>query len=496
MTHPEKKLFVPDTNVIMHKFNSIYDFQEHDVCILTTVLEELDKFKKGNETKNVNVREFHRILDKLRATTKSYTHGKGPNAIHKTVSALFHGGVSLGEGLGTIEIKPVSRKLDNKVKDLFYDEIPDHRILSAIFSIKAEELKGQKRRVILVTKDINLSIKAGALGIEVEDYQNDKIPHSISDLNTGKGEIVDESLSPLIELLYEAGKAPIFNAEYSACINKEIIKPNMYFALKCKSKSILVRVDVKMEYFHRIKKVTVSGITPKNSEQAFSVHALMQQDISLVALRGKAGTGKTLLAMATGVQQIKECLYERIIVSAAMVPLSNKDIGALPGDANEKVSPYMQGLYDNLAFIQSQMKGPKVQVVNEEDLHSAKARKTKKEPSTDRVDFISALKMEGKIKIQPLASIRGRSFNNTIFIIDEAQNLTPHEVKTIITRAGVNTKVVFCGDVMQIDSPYLDSRSNGLSHIVHRLSGQAIFAHVSLEKGERSELAEIAANLL
>jgi len=231
----------------------------------------------------------------------------------------------------------------------------------------------------------------------------------------------------------------------------------------------------------------------------FSVSALMNKDINLVTLMGKAGTGKTLLAMATAIQQIKDNKYDRIIVAAAMVPLSNRDIGALPGSADEKVSPYMQGLFDNLAFIQSQMKGPKIDlVVEHQEVASSAKRKTQKKPPTtvEKVDYITSLQKDGKLKIQPLASIRGRSLNNTYFVIDEAQNLTPHEVKTIITRAGKNTKIVFCGDVEQIDSPYLDARSNGLSHAIYRLAGKKIVAHVTLVKGERSELAELAADLL
>jgi len=475
----------------------VYDFEEHDVDIITPVLEELDHFKKGNETVNVNVREFHRILDKFRSVTKKQISGKGSKATEKTVSALFYGGVSLGEALGNIEIKSVPRKLNQKVKELFYDETPDHRILSAIFLLQAEELKGKKRRVILVTKDINLRLKATALGIEVEDYENDKVP-SVDHLYMGKGELNDDSFDILIAKLYNDGKALIFDQEYSKAIDKDKIKPNMFFVIKSQGKgTCLARVDKNMEYFHRIEKMPVSGITPLNSEQAFSVSALTQTDISLVTLLGKAGTGKTLLAMASAIQQCKEEKYEKIIVAAAMVPLSNKDIGALPGDANEKVSPYMQGLFDNLEFIKSQNKGPKVKrEVEEENINSSKKRKPKNASTVERVDYITAMQKDGKIKIQPLASIRGRSLNNVYFIIDEAQNLTPHEVKTIITRAGKNTKVVFCGDVMQIDSPYLDARSNGLSHSVYKLAGKKIVAHVTLEKGERSELAELAADLL
>jgi len=272
----------------------------------------------------------------------------------------------------------------------------------------------------------------------------------------------------------------------------------MYFILKNMNNSCLVCVDENVEKFCRVEKKTVSGINPRNAEQAFALDALLSKKNSLISLMGKAGTGKTLLAMAAALELLKSGLYERIIIAAAMVPLSNRDIGALPGDANDKVAPYMQGLYDNLEFIKSQYKGKKVRVPVEETEENefSGTRKRKSKAQTEEKDFISILQEEGRIKIQPLASIRGRSLNNTIFIIDEAQNLTPHEVKTIVTRAGENTKVVFCGDIQQIDSPYLDSRSNGLSHLIYRMAGQKIVAHVTLEKGERSYLAELAADLL
>lgn len=348
-----------------------------------------------------------------------------------------------------------------------------------------------------MTKDFNLQAKADLLGIEVQDYENDKVPN-IDKLYMGRGELVHEGLSSLVDLLYRpGGKAPIFDAECSEYINKEDIQSNKFFVIRAGKKSCLARVDVNMEYFYKVEKETVAGISPLNSEQVFSVSALMNKDINLVTLMGKAGTGKTLLAMATGIQQLRDNKYDRMVIAAAMVPLSNRDIGALPGTVDEKVSPYMQGLFDNLSFIQSQMKGPKVDfVIEQQESSSTKRKNQKKAPTTERVDFITSLQKDGKLKIQPLASIRGRSLNNTLFIIDEAQNLTPHEVKTVITRAGKNTKIVFCGDVQQIDSPYLDARSNGLSHAIYRLAGKKIVAHVTLEKGERSELAELAADLL
>jgi len=491
----EEKIFVPDTNVILHDHTCIRKFKEHNVIIFTTVLEELDTFKKGNDAKAFNVRTFHRNLDELRKVKIKRQFGSGRNACTKEVSALYHGGVSLGDGLGTLEIQVSPKKLHPKIKEMFSDETPDHRILSKVFELQNLY---KNKKIILVTKDINLRLKAEALDIQVEDYENDKIPN-LDTLYTGKGKLNGDGngIKELIQNIYDQKKAEIYNHIYSKYV-PENIRPNMYFVIKSGPQSALARVDENKENFQKVEKKTVFGITPRNSEQVFAVDALMNQMIMLVSLMGKAGTGKTLLAMAAALQQLLEGKYDKIIIAAAMVPLSNRDIGALPGDVNDKVAPYMQGLYDNLEFIKSQYKGKKiivpVQDVQEETTY--KKRKTQGKCQTEEKDFISVALKDGKIKIQPLASIRGRSFNNTIFIIDEAQNLTPHEVKTIVTRAGENTKVIFCGDVQQIDSPYLDSRSNGLSHLIYRMAGQKIVAHVTLEKGERSELAELSADLL
>lgn len=488
----EKKLFVLDTNVIVHNHTCIRTFQEHDVCILTTVLEELDAFKKGNDTNAFNVRHFHGELDELRKIREERQIVNGKNSKKKEVSILFYGGVSLGENLGRLEIQSSPRKLHSKVKDLFFDETPDHRILSKVFELNASD----KRTVILVTKDTNLRLKAEALGLNSQDYENDKVPN-MDHLYTGKGVIGDNKLDQTIKQIYDKGFAPIYDQFYSSCIPKEI-KPNMYFILKgdkeeSSNKSCLVYVDEKMENFCRVEKRCILGISPRNAEQTFALHALLSKNLSLVSLMGKAGTGKTLLAMVAALEMLKSGLCERIFISAAMTPLSNRDVGALPGDLDDKVAPYMQGLYDNLDFIKSQYKR------NSGDEYEPKtrnAKKSQKENKAEKGDWISLAQKEEKIKIQPLPSIRGRSLNNAVYIIDEAQNLTPHEIKTIITRAGENTKIIFCGDVQQIDSPYLDARSNGLSHLIYKMAGQKIVAHVTLDKGERSYLAELAADLL
>lgn len=497
----ERKLFVLDTNIIVHDYDSIFKFQEHAVRIPAIVMQELDTFKKGNETININVREFFRKLKALRTTLvrKEFKYGKVK--VDKMVPALSHGGVSLGDGLGDIGIVRVPKNLHPLVKSNFFDETPDNRILSVVLAIEEEELLHQKRKVILVTKDSNLQNKADLLGITVEDYENDKVPN-IDLLYTGRDEIMDERLGPLIDLLYKNNRAPIFEEEYSVCFNQEKIKANMFFILKTNSSHCLACVDSEMQYLIRVEKKAVAGISPRNAEQVFAVHAALNADVDLLTLIGPAGTGKTLLAMAAAIELSNAAKYSKILLSAAMVPLSNREIGFLPGDEASKVSPLMQGLFDNLDLIKTYIKGPKDP--GTEKNQTAKAKPSKKGkagvevklPIEKQKDYISLMQEDGRIKIQALAHIRGRSLNNTLFIIDEAQNLTPHDVKTIITRAGYNTKVIFIGDIKQIDSPYLDDRSNGLSHIVHRLAGNKIVAHVTLVKGERSELATLASELL
>lgn len=491
-----KTLFIPDTNVVLHDHTCIYKFEEHDVRLLTTMLEELDTFKKGQDTKGFNVREFHRILDELAKVTIKRLIKVQKGSVEKDVSALFNGGVSLRDDLGKIDIYPVKRKLHEAVRNLYFDETPDHRILSAVYEIqKAEE---GKRRVVLVTKDINLRLKAKSLGIEVEDYENDKVP-DLKKLDVGWEEIQDERLEPLVDMLYKDNKISLAGTDYAACFDAEKMMPNKYLLLRSNEKhSVLAQMGPEQEYVRKVMKQSVSGISPRNMEQTFLLDAFLQAHIKLVLAMGPAGTGKTLLAMAAAIHLLKEGRqgFDKIIISAAMMTVGNKEFGALPGTAKEKVIPFMGGLFDNLDLIKSQLKTtPKTQ---EED-GSKKDKKQKKvappEKSTED-DYIVIFQKEGQLEIQALALLRGRSLNNTILIVDEAQNLTPHEVKTIITRAGFNTKIFVCGDVYQIDTPYLDALSNGLSKAIYSLTGNKIVAHVILVKGERSELATLASELM
>jgi PhoH-like ATPase len=343
---------------------------------------------------------------------------------------------------------------------VFGENKADHRILNVAIKLR-DEFKN--RKVILVSKDINLRIKAKSFDLMAEDYKSGKI-QNITELYSGWTEFEDVT-DEQIDMLYNEG-----GLSYKVLFKKKPI-PNHFFILKSAKASALVYYNPTTEKLERVEKQTAYGIKPKNAEQVFAMHAVMNPEIKLVTLSGVAGTGKTLLALSGAIEQKQE--FRQIYLARPIVPLSNKDIGFLPGDIKSKLNPYMEPLWDNLKFIQSQFK------------------------ETER-DFkkISDMVDQEKLVISPLAYIRGRSLSNIIFIVDEAQNLTPHEVKTIITRAGENTKIIFTGDIYQIDSPYLDTQSNGLSYLIDRIHNHPLHAHVTLEKGERSELANIANELL
>jgi PhoH-like ATPase len=441
----DKKVFVLDTSVIIYEHNSILNFDEHDIAIPITVLEELDNFKKGNDTKNFEAREFIRLIDKL-AKDQMLHHW---NPINGKGKGNFKVMMDTG-GNGSIDA--------NKV---FNEDKADHRILNSALLLQKEE---KTRKVILVSKDVNLRLKAKALGLQAEDYTTGKV-QNISSLHTGR--TVIEDVDPnVINLIYEKGYCPP-----EEVLGK--IKPmkNHYFILKSGKKSVLAFYNSFNGMVEQIEKRNAYGIKPRNAEQAFAIHAVLKPEIKLVSMQGVAGTGKTLIALAAALEQKRE--YKQIYLARPIVPLSNKDIGYLPGDIKSKLNPYMEPLWDNLKFIQNQY--------SESDKEYSK---------------ITEMVNNEKLVITPLAYIRGRSLSNICFIVDEAQNLTPHEVKTIITRAGENTKIIFTGDIYQIDTPYLDSQSNGLSYLIDRLKDHDLYAHITLEKGERSELANLANDLL
>ncbi|MFZ1714312.1 MAG: PhoH family protein, partial [Saprospiraceae bacterium] len=321
----------------------------------------------------------------------------------------------------------------------------------------------KRSKVVLVTKDINLRIKAKALGLEAEDYRTGKV----ADLNAvSEG---SHTLSNLDARIIQDIYAKTSIKENNILLGNKVA--NGYYILNNCTHSALVRYDQQSDSIIKVEKNYVYGIKPKNAEQAFAIDAMLNDDIRLVALQGVAGTGKTILALAAALEQMNK--YEQIILSRPIVPLSNKEIGFLPGDADDKIAPYMMPLWDNLKFIKSQHKD-----------------------TSKKGAVMDQLKESGKLEVTALTFIRGRSLSNVFFIVDEAQNLTPHEIKTIITRAGEGTKIVFTGDIHQIDTPYMDERSNGLTYIIDKLKGQPLFAHIKLEKGERSELANLANKLL
>lgn len=439
----EQKIFVLDTSVIIYDHTAIKNFQEHDVVIPITVLEELDNFKKGNDTKNFAAREFTRYVDEM--------SGKNLLQDWTPINGRTHGRFK-------IEMN-TSAKTD--AEKVFGEKKADHKILnSAIYTAETNPTK----KVVLVTKDINLRIKAKSMNIHAEDYTTGKIL-TIDELYTGRSEM-DKVTTATINAIYEKGSSPA-----KELMKRETPLANHYYVLKNGSASVLARYDQTNNTLQRVTKTSAFNIIPKNAEQAFALDAIMNPDIRLVTIQGVAGTGKTLLSLAGALEQRRN--YHQIYIARPIVPLSNKDIGYLPGDVNSKLNPYMEPLWDNLKFIKSQY--------------------------TDRdkeLKQINEMVENEKIVICPLAFIRGRSLSNMFFIVDEAQNLTPHEVKTIITRAGENTKIIFTGDIYQIDTPYLDAQSNGLSYLIDKVKGQSIYAHITLQKGERSELANLANDLL
>ncbi len=440
-----KKIFVLDTSVIIYEHNSILNFDEHDIGIPITVLEELDNFKKGNDTKNFEAREFIRLIDKLAKN-----------------QMLHHWNPINGKGKGNFKV--VMDTGGNGLVDankVFNEDKADHRILNSALLLQKEE---KEKKVILVSKDINLRLKAKALGLNAEDYTTGKI-QNISSLYTGS-KVVEEIDPSLINLLYDKGYCPP-----DEVLGKEKPMKNHYYILKSGKKSVLAFYNSANGMLELVEKRNAYGIKPRNAEQAFAIHAVLKPEIKLVSMQGVAGTGKTLIALAAALEQKRE--YRQIYLARPIVPLSNKDIGYLPGDIKSKLNPYMEPLWDNLKFIQNQY--------SENDKEYSR---------------ITEMVTNEKLVITPLAYIRGRSLSNICFIVDEAQNLTPHEVKTIITRAGENCKIIFTGDIHQIDTPYLDSQSNGLSYIIDRLKDHELYAHITLEKGERSELANLANDLL
>lgn len=443
------KIFVLDTNIVLHDYKAIGKFQDNDIVIPIAVLEELDKFKKGTDALSFNARGFMRDIDRL---TEGKMFGKS--------------GVPLGKGLGNIKIEP-NHPFPDSMKDLFHDDIQDHRILATAIWVRDNN---PDRFVALVTKDINLRMKAKAAGMVAQDYLTDRVEENKVEFSQKEVQFIDSLPDDVMqELAY--GKDNVIDWR---AVSKARPSANQLYKFKWNSHDgeiVCARYDADMDKIMLVRKREACGIKPRNDEQKFALDACLNRKIQLVSLTGGAGTGKTLLALASALELEKE--FDQIILSRPTVILGNQDIGFLPGDQKNKMSPFLQPLMDNLNVIKALYR-----------------------PSSREYQHIEGLLKDEKLLITPLAYIRGRSLGKAFFIIDEAQNLTPHEIKTIITRAGEGTKMVFTGDIFQIDQPYLDQWSNGLTHLGEKMAGQKLFEHVFLKKGERSELSEIASKLL
>ena len=442
------KIFVLDTNVILHDHLAIRQFRDNDLVIPTAVIEEADKFKKGNDTLAFHARGFMRDLDKI-----------------ISASAYDRNGVRIGKGLGLIKVEP-NHPFSPEFAELFRDDTQDHRILATAMWVRDNN---PDRFVALVTKDVNLRLKAKAAGMEVQDYLTDKVQDDR--IEEHQKEVVEMDLDP--SLMQSLCYGPENSIPWEA-VQDTRPSPNQLYKLRWKGgrgETACARFNTDTGGITFIRSHEAYGIRPRNDEQKMALDACLNPKIQLVALTGGAGTGKTLLALAAALEQERD--YEQIILSRPTVILGNQDIGFLPGDQKSKMGPFLQPLMDNLAVIKDQFR-----------------------PGSREAQRIEAMINMEKLIIEPLAYIRGRSLGKCFFIIDEAQNLTPHEVKTIITRAGEGTKMVFTGDIFQIDQPYLDEWSNGLTHLGDKLSGEKLFQHVFLRKGERSALSDLASKLL
>ncbi len=441
----QKKIFVLDTSVILYDHQALHNFEEHDVAIPIQVLEELDNHKSGNETRNFEARHFIKIIDSI-SRNRLINEWTRINGTKK----------------GRFKIILSAKPEKHDAVEIFKDEKFDHHIINAALTLM-EEHKDQK--IILVTKDICLRLKAQSLSVFAEDYETGKIKN-IAELYTGR---------TLLKNFPEHSLKLLKNKESLGLkeMTPEFERPegNHFYEFRNGRKTALAFYSKLEQSLNPVQNQSVFGIKPRNSEQAFAIDALLNPDIKLVSIQGNAGTGKTLLALACALEQRKQ--YRQIFISRPVIALSNKEIGFLPGDAKSKTDPYLAPIWDNIRFIKDQFAQDPAMIEKIDELISTE-----------------------KISVAPLALIRGRTLTKIFFIVDEAQNLTPHEVKTIISRAGENTKIVFTGDIHQIDAPYLDAESNGLTYLIEHVKTHPLYAHITLQKGERSELANLANNLL
>jgi PhoH-like ATPase len=437
-----KKNYVLDTNVLLHDPRAIYAFEDNNVIIPIFVIDEIDTFKKDQSELGRNARQVARMLD---------SHRNG-GSLSRLVPLENGGGLMIALG---------SRSPLEPARDA-------HRMDNLILEVAMEVRDADPRTpTILVTKDVNMRIRGDALGLRAVDYDDQNIS-------------LDELYSGAAEISLPGEQIDRFYSDNQVVPPEEVgqLTPNQYVLLRNRDnagQTALGRFDKGSGKVVSIRKLRegVWGIRPRNKEQHFALDLLLQDDVKLITLVGKAGTGKTLLALAAGLQKvIEEQAFHKLLVSRPIFPLG-RDIGFLPGDIEEKLNPWMQPIYDNIELLLGLSK-------------------------SDRKDGRSYAELFelGFVEIEPLTYIRGRSLPNVFMIVDEAQNLTPHEVKTIITRAGDGTKIILTGDPYQIDNPYIDSTNNGLTTVVERFKGEPIAGHITFIKGERSELAELATHLL
>jgi PhoH-like ATPase len=437
-----KKIFVLDTNVLLHDPRALFCFDDNDVVVPIYVIEEIDNFKKDLSELGKNARHIARALDELRQE-----------------GSLAHG-VVLPSG-GRVQVAVANAELP---AGAYTGPKVDNQILATALQFHTT-CAGGDAQAIFVTKDINLRIRADALGLKVEDYDSERT--DISELYSGVCDL--EVSSSDIDTFYREGSLALSDPYYY---------PNQFIFLKDPgnpSHTALGKLNLDNQCVEPLIKPKdgMWGIRPRNKEQSFAADILMNDAVKLVTLVGKAGTGKTLMAIAAGLQKVtEEHAYQRLLISRPIFPLG-RDIGFLPGDVEEKLTPWMQPIFDNVEFL----------------MGLSRSERKNGRSYTELMDM-------GILEIEPLTYIRGRSIPNQFMVVDEAQNLTPHEVKTIISRAGDGTKIILTGDPYQIDNPYVDATNNGLVHAVNRFRQERIAGHVSLSKGERSPLAELAANLL
>jgi PhoH-like ATPase len=455
----DRKIYLLDTSVLLHSPEAMFAFRANDVVLPLVVLDELDNFKKGSTELNRNARWVINQLDELRA--------KGP----------VNEGVELRDG-GTLRVDiGQMRKLDTLIPPGFAHNV-DNRILATALGIKSES---PERKVVIVTKDINMRVKAEALGLSAEDYRHDQIVE-LSEMYSGHREVVTSE--EVLQELYEHKSIPVDAVDAGPVP----LTPHEFVMLRA-SGGAITRYDSTTHSLHQVREMRhdIWGLRPLNREQRYALEVLLDDNIPLVTLAGKAGTGKTILAIAVGLHKVcQEKIYRKLAIYRPVIPMG-RDLGYLPGTEQEKLSPWMQPIFDNLEYLLSENGGP--------NTNGGGGRKGGGNGGggTSRIEY---LQESNVLDIRALAYIRGRSLPQQFIIVDEAQNLTPHEAKTIITRAGQGTKLIFTGDPYQIDHPYLDSTSNGLTHIVEKFKDHPIAAHVTLVKGERSPLAEIASQIM